>query len=121
MRRFRGERGEGQLGCIIGLIIFLGVVFVAWKMIPVKVRTSELRGEVIDLSRAAGPRTDAQIRQGILFKAEQLDLPVTANDITVRRLPGSVIRVEVEYVVPVEFPGYTHQWKQRHTAENPIF
>ena len=34
---------------------------------------------------------------------------------------GSEIDVDVNYVVPVEFPGYTYMWKFHHHASNPIF
>jgi len=31
------------------------------------------------------------------------------------------INVQVDYVVPIEFPGYTYQWHVHHEASNPIF
>lgn len=115
-----GQRGEGQLGCIVGLLVFVAALFVAYKMIPVKVRAAELRQEVVDQAKAAGFRRDKQIEAAILAKAKELELPVSKSDLTIRR-GGSTIKVEVSYVVPVEFPGYTYQWKFNHRAENPIF
>ena len=44
MRRFRSQRGEGQLGCVVGLVLLLVGVFVAYKMVPIKVKAAELRG-----------------------------------------------------------------------------
>ena len=40
MRRNRREKGEGQLGCLVGLIILALAVFVAWKMVPIKVKAA---------------------------------------------------------------------------------
>lgn len=114
------ERGEGQLGCIIGLLAFLVAIFVAYKMIPVKVRAAELRQEVVDEAKAAGLRRDTQILANILAKAEELDLPVSKEDVVIRRSSGQ-IKVVVEYMVPIEFPGYVYEWNFNHTAENPIF
>ena len=116
----RGERGEGQLGCIIGLLVFLAAIFVAYKMIPIKVKAAELRQEVVDEAKAAGTRRDPQIRKTILAKAEQLELPLADKDIDIRRNAGTIF-VTVKYTVPVEFPGYTYQWEFEHHAENPIF
>ena len=114
------QRGEGKLGCVMGLAILACAVFIAYKMIPVKVKSAEFRDAVFDQSRSAGQTSQAGIRAALLHKAAQLQLPVTDKDITITRR-ADFITVEVEYTVPVEFPGYTHQWKFRHKAENPVF
>ena len=119
MRRFR-ERGEGQFGCIIGLIILIAAGWIAFKMIPVKVKAADLRRTVTDSARSAGQMKDPAIRGNILGKARLLDLPVTNSDIKIQRARER-IRVQVNYVVPVEFPGYTYQWSFEHVAENPVF
>lgn len=119
MRRFR-QRGEGQLGCIVGLIILIAAGWIAFKMVPVKVKAADLRRTVTDSARSAGQMKDPAIRRNILEKARVLELPVTNNDIKIQRARER-IRVEVNYVVPVEFPGYVHQWSFTHVAENPIF
>ena len=120
MRRYRGQRGEGQFGCVIGLILLLAGVFVAYKMIPIKVKAAELRQEVVDEAKSAGTHGDDRIRQAIVAKAEQQGLPVSEGDVKISR-GGNVITVDVQYVVPVEFPGFTYQWQFHHHAENPIF
>ena len=40
MRKSRRERGESQFGCLIGLILLGLAIFVAWKMIPAKVKAA---------------------------------------------------------------------------------
>lgn len=120
MRRFRSQRGEGQMGCIVALILLLIAVFVAYKMVPIKVKAAELRGEIVDEAKNAGMRGDDQIIKTILTVAERNNLPVSKEDIEISRT-SSAIRVEVNYTVPVEFPGFTYQWNFRHVAENPIF
>ena len=120
MRRFRSQRGEGQLGCVVGLVMLLAAIFVAYKMVPVKVRAAALRGEIVDEAKSAGVRNDEQIRRNIIRTAEANDLPVGRENIEIFR-SANTIRVEVSYEVPVEFPGYTYTWQFHHTAENPIF
>lgn len=120
MQRRRRELGESQGGCIVGLIILLAVGFVAWKMIPVKVRAAELRQEVVDEAKSAGTHDDKRIKRAILAKAKELNLPVEESNIKIRRT-GTYITVQVEYVVPIEFPGFTYKWRQTPSAENPIF
>ena len=120
MRRFRSQRGEGQLGCVVGLLLLLAAIFVAYKMVPIKVKAAGLRGEVVDEAKHAGTRNNEQITKAILRKAEMEGLPVARDNVRIHR-SANTIRVEVEYVVPVEFPGFTYEWNFRHTAENPIF
>lgn len=120
MRGWIRQRGEGQFGCIVGLVILIAAGWVAYKMIPVKVKTADLRRTVTDSARSAGRMKDPQIRRAILEKAKQLDLPVSNRDINIQRR-SEIIRIEVQYTVPVEFPGYTYNWDFDLRAENPIF
>lgn len=116
----RHESGEGQMGCIVGLIIMIAAGFIAYKMIPIKVKAADLRQTVINEARSAGTHTDKVISGLILNKAKELELPVTEKDLKINRA-HSAISVTVEYTVPIEFPGYTFNWKFRHHAANPIF
>src|SRR4051812_42750896 len=107
MRRNRRESGEGQLGCLVGLVLLLLAVFVAWRVIPVKVRAADLRQTVQDEAKSAGTHTDAQMIKYILAKANDVQLPVTEDNIKIVRRPDHDINVDLDYVVPIEFPGYT--------------
>lgn len=120
MRLSRREKGEGQMGCVVGLIVLALGIFIAYKMIPVKVKAAELRQEVVDEAKSAGTHGDDKIRANILRKAREDELPVTEDNIKINRA-NNEITVDVEYTVPVEFPGYTYQWHIHHTATNPIF
>jgi hypothetical protein len=120
MTRNRRERGEGQFGCLVGLVLLLVAGLVAYRMIPIKVKAADMRDTVVDEAKSAGQRNDKQIMATILDKAKQLDLPIAENDVEISR-KNQYITVDVEYVVPVEFPGYTYQWRFHHHTENPIF
>ena len=118
--RNRRERGEGQFGCLVGIVILAIVGLIAYRMIPVKIKAAELRDTIVDEAKSAGRHSDKRIRSAINTKAEQLGLPVHDDDISISR-KAQVIRIEVAYTVPIEFPGYTYQWNFRHKTENPIF
>ena len=120
MRRNRRERGEGNLGCIVGVIFLVLAIFVAYKMIPVKVKNAELRQVITDEAKSAGTHKDDTIMAAILAKAKENNLPVTEENVKIARA-ASTISVEVDYTVPVEFPGYTYQWHIHHEVSNPIF
>lgn len=118
--RNRRELGEGRLGCLFGLILLLIAGMVAYKMIPVKVKTAEMRDAVQDEARSAGQHNDGSIMKALLNKAESLQLPITEKDISIVRSSGE-IRVDCDYTVPVKFPGFVYQWHFHHHADNPIF
>lgn len=120
MSRKRWQRGEGQFGCLVGLVVLAIAGLIAYRLIPVKVKTAELRDTVIDEARSAGQRKDKQIKATILSQAKRLDLPLTEEGIDIRRT-RSYIYVDVKYTVPVEFPGYVHNWDFHHHVENPVF
>jgi hypothetical protein len=119
VRRWR-ERGEGQMGCLFGLVILLIGVLIAYKMIPVKVKAAEMRDIVQDEARAAGQHSDKRIMETILIRAQQLNLPIAKENVSISRA-ANIIVVDVKYTVPVVFPGYTYNWNFHHKAENPIF
>jgi len=116
----RRERGEGNFGCLIGLIVMLIGIFIAFKMIPVKVKAAELREVVQDEAKSAGTHGDDRIRAAILAKAKENGLPVTEENVKIERTT-SEISVDVNYVVPIAFPGYTYNWHIQHYQKNPIF
>ena len=120
MRKSRYERGENQFGCLLGLILLGIAIFVAWKMIPVKVTAAEMRQTVVDEAKSAGTHNDDRIRAAIMAKAREDNLPITEENITIKRAAGE-ITVTVTYTVPIVFPGYTYNWHLEHTAQNPIF
>jgi predicted membrane protein len=119
-RRSRSQAGEGQFGCIFGLAILLIAVFFAYKIVPVKVKAAELRQVVVDEGKSAGTHNDEKIRKAILAEAEDQGLPVTDDDIEISRT-GNLIKIDVDYIVPIKFPGRTWEWHFHHSAENPIF
>lgn len=121
MRRLKeSEKGEGKAGCIFGLIILVVAIFVAFKLIPIKVRASELRQTVTDAAKSAGSMNESQLRNTIIHKAWELELPLTEEGVKVTRTGDRVV-IDADYTVPVQFPGYLYQWHFTNHADNPIF
>lgn len=119
-RNRRRERGESQFGCLIGLVVLLVAGVLAYKLIPIKVKAADLRDTVVDEAKSAGQHDAGVIMRNILLKAQELDFPVTEENVKIKRNSGYVT-VDVTYTVPVDLPGYTYNWNFHHHAENPIF
>ena len=120
MRKSRRERGEGNAGCLVGLIILAIAIFIAYKMIPPKIKAADLKQTITDEAKMAGSHNNDVIMKSILAKARDQKLPVTEDNVKITR-DRSEITVEVDYDVPIDFPGKTWMWHQHIVAENPVF
>ena len=120
MQRRTAERGEGNLGCILWLVL-LGVgALVAFKTIPVKVQSAELYDYMVELTKFAASSTPQQLEKQILHRARELNLPLDKDNVEVRK-GGDRIQMEASYMVPIEFPGYTYEWQFDHQIDRPIY
>jgi hypothetical protein len=120
MRRRSGERGEGNFGCILWALALGLAALISWKMVPVKLNTSELYDFMEEEAKFAANTPPEQIAKAIVGKAQVLGLPVTKEQVKVERV-GDNIRMEASYTVPVEFPGYTYNWSFSHKVDRAIF
>lgn len=121
MRPWRGERGEGRIGCIFWLAVLVVGAVIAWEMVPVKIRSAQLYDFMIDQASVATYNRDTEaLRKRILARARDLDLPLTKENLYVERR-GDSIRMRATYTVPVEFPGYTYDWQFEMDREWDIF
>jgi hypothetical protein len=121
MRRRIAERGEGNLGCILWLLVLGLAVMISVKTIPVKIASAELYDYMDEVARSAGVNTTADdVKKAILQRAADLKLPLNKDMVAVTR-EGDRLRMRAEYTVPVEFPGYTFKWHFVHEMDRPIF
>lgn len=113
------ESGYISFKSLVYLLFFVAVVFAGFKIIPVYVNNYQLE----DYLRTQTPywlsehAPAADIRRLVLGKAQDLDLPVAAEQVTV---DTSVNRVAVtlDYKVPVDLKVYTLQLHFTPSSEN---
>jgi hypothetical protein len=120
MRKWRGQAGDSKIGCILWLLLLGSGALVAWKAIPVKIQTSELYDYMVEQAKWAANAPPEAIQRRILNKAVELGLPVEAKQVTVDK-PGDKVRMRANFVVPLEFPGYTYDWKFDLQVERSIY
>lgn len=118
--RRAGERGEGNFGCILWLVVLIAAVVFAWEAVPVKIASAELYDYMVEQAKFAHNQKPAEIKKRILFRAKELDLPLDAKNLKVEKL-GDRIRMEASYVVPVEYPFYTWNWAFEHDINRGIY
>ena len=119
MRR-ETQHGGARIGTVIWLLVFVVLVVVSKEAIPVKIRTSQLEDFMVELAKFSTRESDEKLQIRILEKADELQLPVVKNDVSVRKAGGR-IRMRAQYEIPLEFPFYTYVWRFEHNVDRPIF
>src|SRR5437870_9265855 len=104
MRGNQRARGSGRLGCIIWLAILGLIGYGLYKVIPVKMATSTFYDFMEEEASFASIRGVPQLQKEILAKARDLDLPVTEENLIIKRTRESVT-IEAHYEITIEFFG----------------
>jgi len=122
MRRSRGIRGSANFGCIVWLVILGLVGYVLWKVVPVKIATSEFYDVMQEQASFGSIKSEGAIAYEILRRAEQLQIPVTKENLKVVR-SREAVTVEAHYEIPIEFFGgiYKYVWKFDPVVSRPTF
>jgi len=120
MQQRRGQRGEGRIGCIIWLSLVAIGALISWKVIPVKIATSELYDFMVEQAKWAASSPPPVIKKRIIEKANELELPVDPKNVSADRF-GDHIRMRATFTVPLEFPGYVYYWDFDLQVDRPIF
>jgi hypothetical protein len=103
----RSERGEGKLKAVVITAIILVIIYCAVKIVPAYVSDYQLSDKMQEQARFAvvNRYSEDQIRENIFKVAQDLDIPVKHEDIKVLST-NSVVKISVEYTVPVDLPFY---------------
>ena len=101
------ERGDSKIPLILMILFLAAVVFVLVKVVPARVNAYEFKDFMDSYSRMESwSRSEDQIKKDLLEKARFLNLPIAAENIKVQK-PGSTIKIQVKFDVPVDLKVYT--------------
>ncbi len=116
----RADSGKGTLRAIITVAVLAAIVYAATQILPVYVHNYELQDNLRQLSiqAMAGQRpTVESVRNAVLERAHDLDLPVKADDVKVV-LTGGKITIDLDYTVPIDLKVTTLNLHFTPSAEN---
>ena len=122
MRRSRSIRGAANFGCIVWLAIVCVVGYVLWKVVPVKIASSEFY-DVMQEQAAFGSIKDVRsIEFEILRRAGELKVPVTKDNLKITK-SREMITVEAHYTITIDFFGgaYKYVWQFDPVVQRPLF
>jgi hypothetical protein len=122
MNRSRSVRGAANVGCIVWLVILGLVSYVLYKVVPVKIATSEFY-DVMQEQASFGSIKDVKfIEFEILRKAQELQIPVTKDNLKITR-SREALTVEAHYEITIDFfnGSYKYVWKFDPVVVRPTF
>lgn len=122
MRRRLAERGKVSFGCILWLVVVAMLAHVLWKVVPVKVKTSEFYDAMEEQARFGSIKGVPAIEYEILRRAEQLQVPVTKDNLKIIKRREH-IQIEAHYQITLEFFNglYVYVWKFDPVISRPLF
>ena len=116
-----GQRGEGRTAFIVTLVLFLVGVFLAIKIVPVRVDGYQFRDVLREEARyAAVHSNDAAVIERIVDAAAAMDIPLEKNDVKIRRSRVEVV-ISAAYEKPVDLKVGTYTYRFRSEQSAPLF
>ncbi|MFI5057581.1 MAG: DUF4845 domain-containing protein [Candidatus Acidiferrales bacterium] len=115
----RGEWGEGKLKAIVYTVIIVLIVYSAFKIVPVYIQDYQLSDKMQETARFAvvNRYSEDQIRDTIFKEIQSLEIPARREDIKVSS-SQSVVRISVDYTVPVDLLFYHMDLHFTPSSEN---
>lgn len=103
------QRGGSRFHLLVALLLTAAIILTAVRIIPVYVRSYEFEDFMRSEAKFAGVRKKSpqDIKKDLLKKAQELNLPVTGERITVSPARNGV-RITASYAMPVDLVVYTH-------------
>ena len=113
-----GERGEGRASFLITLGIFLVGVFLAIKVVPVRIDGYQFQ-EVLreEVRNAAAHQNDKRVAERIMDKAKAMDIPLERSNLKISRSVAEVvITATYQKSIDLKVTTYTYKFKGRQAA-----
>lgn len=117
----------GIIKACIGFLAIAAVVVGLFQVAPPMLANYSFQDDLktVSLMDSANlQKTDEDVRNDVLRKAKEHDLPIEAKQITVQRIntPGlSAIYLSVNYSVTINLPGYSFDMSFNPTTGNKGF
>lgn len=101
------ERGGAKIKGLLALLIFAGIVYCGWMVVPPFFNNYQLEDAMKTEARfaLAQRKTEEDIREDIYSKVKDLGIPAPRENILIDNVDGA-LRISLDYNVPVDLPGY---------------
>ncbi len=116
--RFGNEHGKVKIGCLVSALVFIAGAYFGIAFFRVRFRFYQIQDYVTEQANFASAIDDNTIRQRLVERADQLDLPLGPRAWTIRRSRDRsqnrrFITISAQYVdsVVVKVGGLRKVWR----------
>ena len=119
--RRSGERGSATLKFLIVMAILGSIAYAGYLYIPVAFQARAYKDTMQHYADVAATQgyPPSWTAEQLLKTGAEYDVPSNAVITPVRR--ENRLEVRVQFVRPIEFPGYTYNYEFDHTARSTTF
>jgi len=119
--RKSSERGSGRVQFLIVMTVIVATAYAGYLYVPVSFRAhayKDLMQHYADVAATQGYQPSWAGEQ-LLKSSVEYDVPPNAIITPLRR--DDRVEVRVQYLKPIEFPGYTYNYEFDHTVKSAAF
>jgi hypothetical protein len=120
--RVATEKGEGRIGTIIGLVLFVGVVLAIWNLAPVFWADYNFRDKLNEIARVGRHKSDDDVLRMIMHEVSENKLEgfITGHTCKINTLETRrTILCEYDRSVQI-LPGFTKTFHFKDDADQPL-
>lgn len=117
----------GSMKALAGFLAIVALIVAGFQVTPPILANYSFQDDLKNVAMTAGAnpsRTDEEVRNDVLRKAKEHQLPIKPEQVTIQRIgsPGLMaVYVATEYSVPVNLPGYSFDMHFSPTSGNKGF
>lgn len=96
-----------KLKALFGIAIFVGLIYGGYKVLPTYLAAWEFEDAIKEEAKlnAYSSRSETEIRDTLLQKAKELEIPITEKQVMVRRDQGELV-ISADYSMHVDLMIY---------------
>ena len=121
---FQHEKGEGRGNLIFGLVVLFIALYIGWKVIPVMIHVYAFEDSAREECKFLRNRTLDQLEDDLIQAAEVEKIELEDEQIESKKVrveTYEVLRVNIDYSVPISTPIKVFTWNRSLNYEAPIF
>jgi len=105
------ERGAITVKTLFSFAFLLFTCYVCFKFIPVYIAAYDFDNAIKTQAQYSGSmKTNEVILKELLLKAQELELPITKDNIKIQRSQSRLV-ITADYTVPVRTVFFTYPWR----------
>jgi hypothetical protein len=118
------QRGEGRASIVFGIIVLAVALYTASKVVPVMIRVYTFEDRVKEECKFLHGRSDEALVKDLVNVAKLEELDVDKKNIDINRVRTEnywILRVKINYMVPIVTPVRVFEWNRAVDYEAPMF